>query len=146
MTEAQWLACGRVKPPDRTLDMLAHANRCAGSRKLRLFACACCRRYYDLLPTAAARRALELSEKVADGQARFSVMCTARHAVREFAPSTAAQWASNCARFAASRVAKEAALAAFSTSFEVARALGESGRTRYGYYAALLLEIVGNPF
>jgi hypothetical protein len=146
MTEAEWLACGAGEPPDRMLDMLKHANGCAGNRKLRLFACACCRRYHDLLSTAETRHALETSEKVADRLVQFALMYAARRAIKVLAPRTAAQWASNCAHFTASRIAKEAALSAYSTSREVGRALGESYSTSFGHYAALLLDIVGNPF
>jgi hypothetical protein len=36
-------------------------------RKLRLFGCACCRRVWDLLPTAEDRRKVEAAERYADG-------------------------------------------------------------------------------
>jgi hypothetical protein len=48
------------------LDFLAtHGS----DRKLRLFACACARRHWDLLPEDSCRRAVEISEQFADDQA-----------------------------------------------------------------------------
>jgi hypothetical protein len=60
MTEAEWLACAR---PQTMLEFLGDR---AGERKLRLFACACCRRLAPLLRSESARRALDLAERAAD--------------------------------------------------------------------------------
>jgi hypothetical protein len=62
MTEAEWLACSA---PDL---MLTYLTAAASDRKLRLFACACCRHIWDLLPEGASRRAVEDSERFADGE------------------------------------------------------------------------------
>lgn len=140
MTEAEWLAC------DHVLRMLDHANLCASNRKLRLFACACCRRFYHLLPTDATRCALDASEGAADGLTRFAELAAAKRAIAVLRPRTAVEWASNCAHFSATRIAKHAALSAYSTSFEVAKALDLPRETRERYYVALLQDILGNPF
>jgi hypothetical protein len=60
MTEADWLACTDPGP------MLEHLRAKASDRKLRLFACACCRRTWGLLQ-AEGRRAVEAAEGHADG-------------------------------------------------------------------------------
>ena len=52
MTEAEWLAC---KDPQRMLDFLRGK---ISNRKLRLFACSCCRRLWPLLPEERHRRAV----------------------------------------------------------------------------------------
>jgi hypothetical protein len=69
MTEAEWLA--------RPHDVRHYVNiairfleaREGNDRQLRLFACACCRRVWDLLRLDVARSIVELSEAYADGEA-----------------------------------------------------------------------------
>jgi hypothetical protein len=61
MTEAEWLACGDPRP------MVLHLGRDAGERKLRYFAFACVRRLWDTVPAEPLRRAIEASERHADG-------------------------------------------------------------------------------
>jgi hypothetical protein len=62
MTEAQWLAC---TDPDAMLKFVAGT---ASTRQLRLFACACARRVWHLLPHASLQAALEAAECYVDGQ------------------------------------------------------------------------------
>jgi hypothetical protein len=59
MTEAEWLGCEDPTP------MLAFLRRKAGARKMRLFACACCRRFWELAPDVC-RGLIELAERYAD--------------------------------------------------------------------------------
>jgi hypothetical protein len=87
MTEAEWLS-GR--DPDAMFDWLRGRNPTsstglvswlrrrhpepavpikASPRKLLLYACACCRRIWDLLRDARSRRAIEVAEQFADGLA-----------------------------------------------------------------------------
>jgi hypothetical protein len=61
MTEAEWLASTDPEP------MLAFLRRKASERKLRLFAVACCRRIWHLIPEEVGRRAVELAEEYAAG-------------------------------------------------------------------------------
>ena len=63
MNEAEWLACGDPGP------MLVFLRGGASERKLRLFACACCRRLWHLLVSNSARQAVEVAERHADGRA-----------------------------------------------------------------------------
>jgi hypothetical protein len=60
MTEAEWLACEDPEP------MLWFVEQRASDRKLRLFACSCCRRVWELLVDPATRAAVEFSENHAD--------------------------------------------------------------------------------
>jgi hypothetical protein len=63
MTESEWLTCVRPVP------MLAQVKDRAGERKLRLFACACCRRLGNLLRPDATRQALDRAERCAEDAA-----------------------------------------------------------------------------
>ena len=65
MTEAEWLLS---RDPDALLDFLHGEAACRhlpqpSRRKLRLFACACCRRIWHLLPEAGSRRAVKAAER-----------------------------------------------------------------------------------
>jgi len=61
MTEAEWLACKDLEL------MLRFLLGKGGERRLRLFACACCRRIWDLLEDERSRKAVEASERFGDG-------------------------------------------------------------------------------
>jgi hypothetical protein len=63
MTAAEWLAC---TDPER---MLYNLRWRVSERKLRLFACACCRRVEQLLRDEQLRHAVEVAEARADGSA-----------------------------------------------------------------------------
>jgi hypothetical protein len=62
MTERKWLTCTE---PQRMIDFIR--NR-ASERKLRLFACACCRRVWHFL-TPEGRAGVQVAERYADGLA-----------------------------------------------------------------------------
>ena len=62
MTEAEWLTCSDPQ------QMLGFLGAIPTNRKLRLFACACCRRHADLLTGAHHRRVLAVAERLADGR------------------------------------------------------------------------------
>src|SRR5207248_9396586 len=61
MTEEEWFACAE---PQEMFEFLSDS---ASDRKCWLFACACCRRIWDLLDERC-RKAVETGEQYADGQ------------------------------------------------------------------------------
>jgi hypothetical protein len=62
VTEDAWLACANPEP------MLAFLRGRASDRKFRLFACACCRRWWDAMPRVG-REGVELAEAKCGGVA-----------------------------------------------------------------------------
>ena len=73
MTEAEWLACTEPTP------MLDFLRGKASDRKLRLFAVACCRSIWNLLREKNHRKAVEVAERYADGQATPLQLKQAEH-------------------------------------------------------------------
>src|SRR5262245_52259824 len=63
MREATWLKCG---DPARMLDFLQDRS---SPRKALLYSAACCRAVWDLLTPPRVREAVEVAERLADGQA-----------------------------------------------------------------------------
>jgi hypothetical protein len=63
MTEAEWHCCTSPQP------MLEFLRGRASDRKLRLFACGCCRRIWDRLVDGRSRRAVEVLEQHIEARA-----------------------------------------------------------------------------
>jgi len=89
MTEAEWLKCTRPGA------MLRFVRGKSTDRKLRLFACACCRRVWDLLSTEENRHAIEVAERFADGLASDDELATAEQNTTRPAKDAAARHISN---------------------------------------------------
>ncbi len=169
MTERQWL---RSTDPAKMLDCLntlangtlaewlergePYEDR-RNERKLRLFACACCRRVWHLLSDEKARAAVEAAEQYADGRigkARLSAACNAAyHAVpqsswtEEFAVQHASRWAT------AGALDDVLFYTPRAVAFGLPRLQGlkkaDAKNVRQGEQAAqcaLLRDIFGNPF
>src|SRR4051794_9919353 len=64
MTEEEWMACADLLP------MLGYLRDETSGRKLRLFACSCCREYTVSPLDPMIRPAVELMERAADGRLR----------------------------------------------------------------------------
>jgi hypothetical protein len=76
--EAQWLSAGSTYALLCELTQHQRAARnSAGRRRLRLFACSCCRRFWHLFADQHARQAVEVAERFADGQARLDELVAA---------------------------------------------------------------------
>jgi hypothetical protein len=100
VTEAEWLAC---TDPQRMLECLRGK---VSDRKLRLYACACCRQVWDLLLDERSRTAIEVAEQYADGLTTDETLAIIR----------------NSARLARRTVKRTARLTRFSPPFDAARA------------------------
>jgi hypothetical protein len=72
MTEAEWLASTNPEA------LLAFLRRRPPQRKLRLFACACCRQVWDRLLDPRSRAAVEAAEQFADGLIDADALARAR--------------------------------------------------------------------
>jgi hypothetical protein len=77
MTPTEWQTC--TDPAA----MLTYLGGRASDRKLRLFACACCRRIWHLLPQPGSRVAVEAAERFADGQIDKEELAQAEAAGKE---------------------------------------------------------------
>jgi hypothetical protein len=144
VTEQEWMACEDRQP------MLEHFRGKFTDRKLRLFACACCRQVWSLLP-GDGRAAVEVAERFADGKAGQTELGLAQNKAIDAARSAEGEavWHATDA---------DSFSAAFVTSFCAAgqeHVLGWPGRNDnndeqvvkdHARFAGLLRDIVGNPF
>jgi hypothetical protein len=160
MTEKQWLACTDPRP------MLVFLREKASDRKRRLFAVACCRSIWGMLPDERTRNAVILSEQFADGLATkeeleavwketWDIVDAWDNAAREAEAEGTAHmvWAKDMA-------ARAAAFAVDADFPELAAVAGEAGilanQIKKGRQAAedeeqdvlllLVRDIFGNPF
>lgn len=164
MTEQEWLVS------DNTAAMLDSIQERADSRKLRLFACACCRRVWNYLPDARSRRAIDALESVVDdppaqlqsiGVGQFgaagSVSRTAASAAAD--PALASRHAAWAVIIAASNVTVLPATTSLAKAILAAGAVVEAAEGQWGgpppgvvdedeltAQRTLLRDIIGNPF
>jgi hypothetical protein len=170
MTETEWTSAVSCHP------MLAYLGARAGDRKRRLFACACCQRYWNWVEGTPAARVIEVAEAFADGLATEDEL----RAARKNADATATQFyalygerfevrpyvvhmhASACAA-AATPPSYRPAINTFATSAAtyaaqtyansvgeriepVGDAWRERKRAEDAVQASVLRDIIGNPF
>src|SRR5262249_1657699 len=77
MTETEWLRC------DKPHSMLTFLRDRVSKRKLRLYACACCRRVWPLLQDARSRAAVQVAEQYADSLLGYVELNGSQEAARE---------------------------------------------------------------
>jgi hypothetical protein len=128
MTEAEWLASSAP------LEMVRYLARPANDRKLRLFACASCRRIWPFIRDERSRQAVECAERYADGQAspeELRTMAAVAQQVAAVAERTVIPgW----------NAALTAAAAAQGATAAAERAAAKAGD------AEMVRDVFGNPF
>jgi hypothetical protein len=143
MTEAEWLASDDVRALAATLSAQDSV------RKRRLFACACARRVWRNFPNDDGRRAVEVAERYADGQARKADLKQAQEGMTRASATLFRDDPHNIpVRFAVS-AAYCATKAGVSSEmvFTVALEANQSAGNRDGVVQARLFRCVfGNPF
>jgi hypothetical protein len=143
MDQATWLSCG---DPRALFDVVAPT---ATERKMRLLACACCRRIWRLL-TERSRRAVEAAERFADGELSagelekyhadaFAVFAQVRGAVQDRRAADPALAATYAARTTTDSIH------GFLLGAEAARSAAEGDDVPAPWQCALLRDII-NPF
>jgi hypothetical protein len=137
VTEAEWNNC---TDPQAMLRFLRNNGK-ASERKLRLFACACCRSIWHLMTDKCSRRAVEVAERFAEGQATPQTLMKWQWAAYEAYEVTDEAGRIEAA-YAANRAAyQEAALGALDASV-AAREAGLAPAVQ----CDLLRDIFAHPF
>jgi hypothetical protein len=144
MTEVEWRECNNPKP---MLDILVGRT---SERKLRLFACACCRRIWHIVEDAAARELLEVTEAFADDllhEAALQTSITDYHAHGTEAFPHPIRVARSVFGFASEQRSdgRQFRYAAHNAALAVSRTPGFCPQELAGQ-ACLLRCILGNPF
>jgi hypothetical protein len=142
MTEAAWEACGQAPR------MLAAVRGRAGDRKLRLFACAGCRRLLPLGTDPRSRLTVEVAERYADGAAGPREMADALGALPAAGAGAdpAADWPAAVVAATAAAVLMPSAAAAAAAVAANGELIGPGAGSPADASAALLREVFGNPF
>ena len=150
MTEDHWLTCVRAQC------LLNFLKGDGSDRKLRLFACACCRRVWDEHPDLRCRAAVETAERFADGLATPEELKAcyrpARFAYRDYFSKGTND--PRLYRFiaAADTAGKDAWGVAFVTHNDAAWPLTEGCRPNFydevvdAAHAGIVRDLFGNPF
>jgi hypothetical protein len=141
VTEAAWLACA---DPRRLLDYLEVYHKAArtkgGRRKLRLLACACCRRLWHLAGGDKGRQGVEVAERYADGLAGKEELRIARE-VDE--PGWDALW--SAAQYALKEKPQEAT-DRMALHYYLLHGAGTDWEGERRVQCGLVRETFGNPF
>jgi hypothetical protein len=135
-SEAEWQTCAEA---DKMLQFLLHGGG-VNTRKLRLFACACCRRILRFQTDDGSRAAVEAAEEYADGLI----------SIQELSTRTAgdARWVATMMEVGQKKVAVMAALhlAGWEASLQPPEAQAAANTTAFAKQAELFRDVFGNPF
>ncbi|HWG41449.1 MAG TPA: hypothetical protein VN688_01595 [Gemmataceae bacterium] len=143
MTEAEWTACTDPTP------MLAFLRDQMKSRKMRLFACSCCRHIWHRLIDERSRNAVEAAERYAER------LITHVDLKRAWGEASEAFQGSLVTHYGQSKAALAAKHAADPSCSSLVEAVSYAARVGYSQkefdaekaiQATLLQDLVGNPF
>jgi hypothetical protein len=138
MTESEWLAAKDLR------GMFREVQQTAGERKVRLFACACCRQVWPRL-AAKSRAAVATAERFADGQATQATLTRKQNAAWELVKTgeeeTADEFAATIAWQAAFRI-----LEAHADTFLRRAIRAVARRNARATVRTLLQDVFGNPY
>jgi hypothetical protein len=143
MTPSEWAGC---EDPDAMLDFLRVRGKLT-ERKSRLFAVACCRRIWALIPSRVYQDIVDVAERFADGQADWQELRAAEY----LAYDEAGIQGEDSALWAASHTAGDCVYFhpyyhfEDTTHFHAAIAAGPAAKESIAQ-ASLLRDIFGNPF
>jgi hypothetical protein len=161
MTEEEWMVCDEPGAMNRFL------RQRGSDRKLRLFACGCCRLLGSLLDDPLSLQALDVAEQFADNRATATALAEASHLAYKARYKGNRKQANTQARFAALHTTykTQSALRAVEYSAEAAgwagrdscassnlrskaadRAADEARRAHEARQVTLLRCVFGNPF
>jgi hypothetical protein len=150
MTARRWLECTE---PQVMLEVLQERFSGVSPRKLRLFACACCRRIEHLMYSEAVRDALDAAERFADGLVSEAELQQRREAAHQIESPHLLNQVRRSVGYAGIPSAWEAVKWC---PREVCEARAVATRSTYSTrsvylseweeQAALLRDIIGNPF
>jgi hypothetical protein len=142
MTEAEWL--GGTDPQA----MLKFLGSKGSDRKLRLFACGCCRRIQDLFPKPDLLHHVETSEQVADDEIDRECLEGSWNLLRLTSEyhEEGPPYAINAVWSAVDANAMDAARGAAEEAAAAREDVDETDKEELAAQAALLRDIFGNPF
>jgi hypothetical protein len=139
LDEAAWLSENYIR------DMLTHLcyemkvqQTKGGQRKLRLYACACCRLIWGLLPSEACQQAVETAERYAEGKATKQDLEAAYSSIVPFLSSMVGQ--------ALARTTSPEAKRSAWTGVDASSAFHGKWVADDGPFCLVLRDIFGNPF
>jgi hypothetical protein len=150
MTEQEWLECAEPRL------MLVDLEGKASDRKLRLFACACCRSVWHLLKEGCLRLAVNLAEQFADSKASAEELAVASEAAWDTKyrlENVEGEDKEDDALFLAAEAAASAScgpsnddVALVFRATDAARDAADAGGLSRRDASKLLRDIFGNPF
>ena len=156
MDEGQWAEGSNL---DRMIDQLTRFGRAkgkSGHRRMRLYACACCRRIWHLLSDQRSRDAVLVSERFGEGLASVEELIAAREAAQAASLDQASapspfDWRSQQAAWRRRLAADAAHSSALPDHVNAARLAGEAAKRagwmeRLHFQCEYLRDVFGSPF